>query len=42
MCTGAERSGEAVVALVGDLNVSKRQWGAIRELDAGSALKDQH
>lgn len=41
MCTGAESSGEAVEALFKNLNLSKRQWGAIKELDAGSALKDQ-
>lgn len=35
MCTGAERSGEAVVALVRDLNVSKRQWGASESLTQG-------
>lgn len=42
MCTRAEGSGEAVEALLRILNLSKRQWGAIKELDAGLALKDQN
>lgn len=41
MCMAAEGSGEAVDALLRNLNLSKRQWGGNKELDAGSALKDQ-
>lgn len=41
MCIGAESSGEALEALLRNLNLSKRQWGAIKELNARSALKDQ-